>query len=161
MKISDLLESTDHQVSTYDHWVRFTPQSVDLDFQEYKKKEHTKWKSRANQIGARFPLFDTAQDFQSALARAPIVNIDDLPSDVHNMTHNNSLDSIKHMVGSYQMPRDVDRIVQGYKNHQPLPLPIILKGSQGMWIMAGNTRQSTARVLGIPPKALLVDVSDQ
>jgi hypothetical protein len=38
-------------------------------------------------------------------------------------------------------------------------MPIILKGSKGMWIMAGNTRQSTARVLGIDADVLLVDVS--
>jgi hypothetical protein len=50
--------------------------------------------------------------------------------------------------------------VQGYENNVPLPLPIILKGNDGLWIMAGNTRQSTARVLGIKPQALLVDISN-
>lgn len=146
-------------ITDYHNWIRYTPQSLQLDFTEYKKKESTKWASRAAQIGARFPLFDSAQDFQSALEQAEIVLIDELPYEVQNMTKNTSLDSIKHMVGTYQKPRDVDRIVQGYQNNQMLPLPIILKGHKGAWIMAGNTRQSTARVLGIQPQALLVDVT--
>ena len=63
------------------------------------------------------------------------------------------------MVSSYAWPRDVARIQQGYQENHKMPLPIIIKGQQGMWIMAGNTRQSVARVMGITPRALLVDVS--
>ena len=158
-ELSHLFEQLTN-ITDYRNWIRYTPQSLSLDFSEYKKKESSKWASRAAQLGARFPLFDTEQDFQSALDQAEVVRIDELPYDVQNMTHNTSLDSIKHMVGTYQKPRDVDRIVQGYENNQALPLPIILKGHKGAWIMAGNTRQSTARVLGISPQALLVDVRD-
>jgi hypothetical protein len=104
-------------------------------------------------------MFDSMEQFQQALYQADIVNIDTL-GNVNNLTKNRTLDDIKHMVGGYQMPRDVDRIVQGYENNVPLPLPIILKGNDGLWIMAGNTRQSTARVLGIKPQALLVDISN-
>lgn len=152
-------ESDDqHEVVNYDNWVRYTPQSLKDDFLEYKKKEARKWQSRAQQIGSRWPMFDTLADFQRALDQAPIVNIDKL-ANVNNLTKNRSLEDIADMVSGYQMPRDVDRIVQGYENNVPLPLPIILKGNNGLWIMAGNTRQSTARVLGITPRALLVDIS--
>jgi hypothetical protein len=75
------------------------------------------------------------------------------------MSHNSSIEDIESMVSSYHQPRDVKRIVQGLKNNAQIPMPIILKGSKGMWIMAGNTRQSTARVLGIDADVLLVDVS--
>lgn len=143
----------------YNNWVRYTPQSLKDDFIEYKKKESSKWESRAQQIGARFPLFATITDFMNALNNSPIVLIDSLQS-VGNLTKNASIDSIKGMVSSYYQPRDVDRIIQGYLDNAKLPLPIILKGSKGLWIMAGNTRQSTARVLGINPKALLVDVRE-
>jgi hypothetical protein len=156
MKISELLEA--QSVTNYNSWVRYNPQSLLDDFEEYKKKETSKWQSRSQRIGSRWPMFDTLEDFQQALDQAPIVNIDKL-GPVNNLTKNRSLDDIKDMVGSYQMPRDVDRIVQGYENNVPLPLPIILKGNNGLWIMAGNTRQSTARVLGVTPLALLVDIS--
>ena len=62
------------------------------------------------------------------------------------------------MVSNYQNPRDVDRIVQGLQSGDPLPLPIIVKGSQGMWILAGNTRQAVTRVLGFVPEAILIDL---
>lgn len=152
-------ESLDEKqdVKSYNNWIRYNPQSLKDDFEEYKKKETKKWRARAEQIGSRYPMFDTLEDFQQALDQAPIVNIDKL-GPVNNLTKNLSLDDIKDMVGSYQMPRDVDRIVQGYENNVPLPLPIILKGNNGLWIMAGNTRQSTARVLGVTPRALLVDI---
>jgi hypothetical protein len=103
-------------------------------------------------------MFDSMDQFQQALDQAEIVNVDQL-GDVENLTRNLSVDDIKHMVGGYQNPRDVDRIIQGLQNHVALPLPIIIKGSRGMWIQAGNTRQATARVMGAVPRALLVDLS--
>jgi hypothetical protein len=148
------------QPITYDAWIRYTPESLHADWTEYVHKQDAKWCARARAIGARWPLFTNMYDFKQALDQAEIVNVDDL-GDVGNMTHNNSLADIKVMVGGYQNPRDVDRIVAGLHAQVPLPLPIILKGEQGMWIQAGNTRQATARVLGIEPKALLVDVTEQ
>lgn len=143
---------------SYNNWVNYTPDSLQADYSEYKHKETTKWQRRAEQIGARWPLFDSLEHFQQALDQSPVVEIDKL-HDVQNLTRNASISGIKDMVSSYAMPRDVDRIVQGLQENKPLPLPIILKGSKGMWIMAGNTRQATSRVLGIIPRALLVDVS--
>lgn len=156
MKIKDLL--LEYEIKSYNNWIRYTPQSLELDFVEYKKKENSKWKGRAGMIGSRWPMFDSKEQFQQALDQAPIVLIDKL-SNVQNLTKNRTLEDIKSMVSGYTMPRDVDRIVQGYENNVHLPLPIILQGNTGMWIMAGNTRQSTARVLGIKPRALLVDIS--
>jgi hypothetical protein len=147
-------------VSSYDAWIRYTPESLHADWSEYVHKQDAKWHHRAKQIGARWPLFTNIQDFKHALDSAQIVNVDEL-ADVENMTRNHSLADIKAMVGGYQNPRDVDRIVAGMHAGVPMPLPIILKGESGMWIQAGNTRQATARVLGIIPKALLVDVTER
>ena len=63
------------------------------------------------------------------------------------------------MVSNYKRPRDVKRIVDGFKNNAQIPLSIILKGSNGTHSMTGNTRQSVARVLGYSPRAILIDVS--
>lgn len=156
MKIIDLLET--RSITNFNNWVRYTPQSVKDDFIEYKKKETTKWQSRAQHIGARWPIFNTFEEFQQALDQAPIVNIDDLQEDP-SYTKNHSIADIKLMVITYKKPRDVDRIIQGYYNNVPMPLPIILKGRYKLFRMAGNTRQSVARVLGITPRALLIDVS--
>jgi hypothetical protein len=145
-------------VTDYDAWIRYTPESLHADWEEYVHKQDVKWHKRADMIGARWPLFTSMQQFKQALDAAPIVNVDDLP-DVENLTKNHSLTDIQRMVGGYQNPRDVSRIQAGLHAGVPLPLPIILKGESGMWIQAGNTRQATARVMGVTPKALLVDVS--
>ena len=142
----------------YDNWVRYTGSSVKSDFVEYKKKEESKWQDRAERIGMRFPIFDSEEQFRTDLDNAKIVSVSELDN-VRNMSHNSSIADIESMVSSYRQPRDVKRIVQGLKNNAQIPMPIILKGSKGMWIMAGNTRQSTARVLGIDADVLLVDVS--
>jgi len=65
------------------------------------------------------------------------------------------------MVSGYHIPRDVQRIVDGMKSGATLPMPIVLKGSDGLFIMAGNTRQAVARVLKVPCKVLLVDVTNK
>lgn len=156
MKLQDLIQEN----TSFNNWIRFTENSLDADFQEYKQKEQRKWQHRAEVIQARWPLFKDIQEFRQALLSAPIVDVDSLRS-VANMTKNRSIEDIKDMVSSYQWPRDVARIQQGYKQNHQMPLPIILKGRNGMWIMAGNTRQSVARVMGITPRALLVDVSNR
>lgn len=143
----------------YDNWVRYTGSSLKSDFVEYKKKENSKWKDRAERIGMRFPIFDSEEQFRKDLDNAKIVNISEL-GNVRNMTYNSSIEDIENMVSTYYQPRDVKRIEHGLKNNAQLPMPIILKGSNGMWIMSGNTRQATARVLGIDAEAILIDVGN-
>ena len=147
------------KVESYDNWIRYNDQSLNDDFNEYKKKEMSKWKSRAQSLGFRFPIFNSLEQFKDALDNAKIIDIDKFNHNIQNMTENDSIKSIKSMVSAYSKPRDVDRIIDGFTKNTKLPLPIILKGKKGYHIMAGNTRQSTARVLGIKPKALLIDVS--
>jgi hypothetical protein len=157
LRIFEVIGFSESEVK-YDNWVTYTTNSLRDDFVEYKKKEDRKWKSRADRIGARWPIFSDIDQFKSDLEVAPIVKIDSL-GNVENLTKNTSIDGIKSMVSSYQVSRDVERIISGFQSNAKIPLPIILKGSTGLWIMAGNTRQSTARVLGVTPVALLVDVS--
>lgn len=153
MRIAELMESS------YDSWVRYTQESLQADFEEYKLKEYKKWEHRAQAIGARWPLFEDINQFREALDQAPIVKVDQLGR-VRNLTKNNSIREIESMVSSYTYPRDVQRILQGLKNNIPIPLPIILQGNIDKWIMAGNTRQAVSRVVGIEPQALLVDVKE-
>jgi hypothetical protein len=144
----------------YKNWVFPDSKTIDADFQEYKGKEDRKWKERARTIGARWPLFKDRAEFEASLRNAEIIDVTDaFDAKVRNRSHTSSLDSLKGLVSGYQMPRDVDRIAKGFQNGDPIPLPIILKGKTGMWIMAGNTRLDTAGILGVQKKALLVDVS--
>lgn len=111
-------------------------------------------------MGFRFPIFEDFRSFVSDLRAASVVILDEkTDSQILNRSHTRSIESLKSLVSSYQMPRDVDRIVSGFKNNDPIPFPIVLKGAKGMWIMAGNTRLDTAFILGVTPKVLLVDVT--
>lgn len=143
---------------SYDNWVRYTSESLRDDFAEYRGKEERKWKSRASSIGVKFPIFDDLAEFTRYLDSGEIVSIDSLKN-VGNLTKNHNLGDIKQMVSTYIKPRDVDKIANGIKSNEKIPLPIILKGSKGMFIMAGNTRQAVARVLGVTPKTILLDMS--
>lgn len=144
----------------FNNWVFPNAATLKADFEEYKKKETRKWEHRAQMMGFRFPIFDTFQDFVAALKSAQVITLTkEHDRHVMNRSQTSSIESLKSLVGGYNMPRDVDRIVQGYQTNAAIPYPIILKGSNGEWIMAGNTRLDTAFIMGITPKALYVDVS--
>lgn len=78
---------------------------------------------------------------------------------VEHSTDIYNIDDLRNLVSSYKRPRNIDRIISGFKNNDKIPYPIILKSNNRYFIMAGNTRQNTARILGITPKVLVVDVN--
>lgn len=154
-----LLNEIFKKQDTFNNWVFPSQKTLEADFSEYKKKEERKWKGRAESMGMRFPLFDDFQTFVDSLKAAKVVDVtDNFANKVQYLTNTRSLDELRDMVSGYVRPRDVGRIVNGLQNNDPIPYPIILLGGQGMFIMAGNTRINAARILGITPKALLVDV---
>lgn len=111
-------------------------------------------------MGFRFPIFPEFNDFATALKSAQVITLTPQHDrQIMNRSHTGSIEDLKSLVGGYNTPRDVDRIVQGYKSNAAIPYPIVLKGSHGEWIMAGNTRLDTAFIMGISPKVLYVDVS--
>ena len=132
------------------------------DFKEYKKKESSKWQGRAKRMGFKFPIFDTFEDFKNALTSADVITLTrEHDSHINNRSNTSSIADLKSLVSGYIMPRDVDRIIQGFETNAAIPMPIILKGKNGEWVMAGNTRCDTAFILGVNPvKVLLVDVSE-
>ena len=146
----------------FTNWSFPTEETMLADFKEYKKKELSKWQSRARNMGFRFPIFNTFEDFKNALKSAKVITLTrEHDSHINNRSQTSSIDSLKSLVSGYIRPRDVDRIIQGFESNAAIPMPIILKGKNGEWIMAGNTRCDTAFILGVDPvKVLLVDVSD-
>lgn len=143
-------------------WVFPDNKTLKADFSEYKKKEDYKWKGRAEQIGSRFPIFSDFNDFKTRLKRARVINLTpQIDNQITNRSHTSSIESLKSLVSTYKRPRDVQKIEQGIINNDKIPMPIVLKGNRGMWIMAGNTRLDTAFLLGNKPKVLMVDVSDE
>jgi hypothetical protein len=150
------------QQPKFSNWVFPKPGTLQADFEEYKKKETKKWKARAESMGFRFPIFNTFEDFVSALKSAKVITLTSgHDRQIMNRSHTSNLKDLKSLVNGYNTPRDVDRIVNGYNTDAPMPYPIVLRGTKGEWIMAGNTRLDTAFIMGITPKVLLVDVSNK
>jgi len=143
-------------------WVFPDDKTLKADFSEYKKKEDYKWKRRAEQIGSRFPIFVDFDDFKTRLKKATVVNLTtQIDNQITNRSHCSSIESLESLVSTYKRPRNVQKIQQGIMSNDKLPMPIVLKGSRGMWIMAGNTRLDTAFLLGDKPKVLMIDVSQE
>lgn len=143
-------------------WVFPDNKTLKADFSEYKHKEDYKWKGRAEQIGARFPIFADFDDFKIRMKRARVINLtSQIDNQITNRSHTTSIEGLKSLVSGYVRPRDVDRISKGIINDDKLPMPIVLKGTRGMWIMAGNTRLDVAFLLGNKPKVLMIDVKKE
>jgi len=154
---NSLEESTD---DTSGKWIMPSEKTMKSDFEEYKFKEDKKWKDRAERMGFRFPLFKDFNSYKRSIQMGTIIDVnEDRWDDVENLSKNYDIADIEDMVSGYTMPRDVQRIQKGFENNDPIPYPVILKGEKGMFIMSGNTRLNVARVMGITPKALVVDVS--
>ena len=136
-------------------------QALKQDFSEYKLKEKSKWEKRAQQVGLKFPLFESFEDFKSKIGSSKVININDYRNKIHNLTSIEDMDSLRELVSEYQYPRDIDRIIQGLESKSRIPMPIILKGDKGMIIMSGNTRQNAAYILEIPTQAVLIDLSSR
>lgn len=137
-----------------------SPKNADLIL-EYKYEynlPHRNWPDRCKTIGAPYPLFKDEKDFIQKVKASPLVDLTD-DMHIHNMTNCRSIEAIEMMVAVYAFPRDVKRIVAGMREGVTMPAPIAIKGKKGIWILSGNTRQNVARVLGIPRKIILVDVS--
>lgn len=144
----------------YNNWIFPNEETINADFKEYKLKEDKKWKYRAHVMGFQFPIFDTLTDFKNALGSAQVVVLTQaMDRNVMNRSHTSSIASLKFLVSRYSYPRDVDRIVNGYIANAPIPMPVILKGKHGMWIMTGNTRSDAAFIMGFEPRVMLIDVS--
>lgn len=150
----------DYSDKVYTNWVFPDNKTIDNDFEEYKKKELSKWKRRAKDLNARFPLFKDKEHYIQSLKNSPITLLSpSLDNKIQNRSQTSSIEELKKLVLSYKRPRDVDRIFQGFLQHDKIPYPVILKSNNKYFIMSGNTRLDVAFIYGIIPKVIIIDVS--
>ena len=134
------------------------PEEKDLEL-EYRYEyllPSRNWPQRCRQIGASYPLFRDLEDFVQQVRGAKIEPLDDVR--VHNMTDYGAVDDVRDLVSGYQFPRDVDRILDALHAGHALPMPIVIRGPKGSWILSGNTRQNLSRIVGTPVQAIWIDV---
>lgn len=139
-------------------WVMPNKEDLILEYKYEYDLPQRNWAGRCKKIGAPYPLFKDQNDFVRQVMASPIVALSK-NEHVHNMTDINTIGGIEDLVSGYAFPRDVKRIVEGLKAGTAMPAPIIIKGTKGLWILSGNTRQNVAHVLNLPRKFILVDAS--
>ena len=131
------------------------------DFADFKRKEE-KWENRARIILLQTPLFTDFDDFREKVQNGEIREIDRaFAGKIHGMSATSSIAALKSLVKTYSKPRDVDRIVDGINNEEKIPMPIIVKGKDGMWVLSGNTRCNASFALGFKPKVIIIDLSKE
>lgn len=152
MKWSDILNETSHRSTV--NWVRPDLQNLEMEYKyEYMLTSRRTWDKRCKTIGAVYPIFDSFEDFAEKISSAPIQII--TPSTpIHNMTQFETMDDARK-----ELARDVDRIIHGFDNGVKIPLPIIIKGNDGMWLLSGNTRSNLAFIHNVTLKAIVYDGS--
>ena len=159
MQLTQLYESS--ELKSYKNWKSPSVQSMKEDFADFKRKEE-KWENRARIILLQTPLFTDFEDFREKVQNGEIREIDrSFAQKVRGMSAVSSVAALKSLVKTYSKPRDVDRIVNGMKNEEKLPMPIIIKGKEGMWVLSGNTRCNASFALGFKPKVIIIDLSKE
>jgi len=114
------------------NWKMHTEADMKSDFAEYKHKEFKKWKSRAQNNGFRFPIFDDYSNFKQSLKSGKVMALTDtMKNKIPGSSSFNNIEDLTNMVSNYPRPRDIKRIIDGFEKGQKLPYPIILKGSKG------------------------------
>ena len=160
MQINHLYEAA--ELKRYQNWKKPSVQTLKEDYEEFKHKEGTRWENRARSILMRWPVFTDFEDFKTAIGEAEVKEIDwGFIRKVDGISVTTSIGSLKSLVSTYSTPRDVNRIISGFKNEEQIPMPIILKGEKGMWMMSGNTRTNAALILGYKPKVIIINASQR
>jgi hypothetical protein len=137
-------------------WVVPKPADLALEFKYEYALPSRNWPQRCKAIGAAYPIFEDEEDFINKVKSSEVAPLTPKMG-VHNLTNERSVEDVRDLVSGYAYPRDVDRIVQGYEAGTAMPMPIIIRGKKGSWILSGNTRSNLAFILKIPVKAIWVD----
>lgn len=136
--------------SSFSNWTMLSKENIENEYDiEYKRIKPI--------FGDVFPTLD---DFASAVkSTKPSVLSQSMDSTIDYRTSGiKTMSQLETLVSTYKYPRDVQKIVRGFVNNNPMPHPIILRRGEYLRIMGGNTRLSVAKVLGIKPRVLIIDV---
>lgn len=134
----------------YNNWR--LPNKKELDLEFYIKQQKTRYiEYFRNEYNAN--IFDSEENWHKAINQGVVKQLN-LNEDytIERRTFSSSMENLKNLVSTYAYPRDPDRIANGYKNDDVIPMPIILESQNGRKvIIAGNTRLDVARIMNIEP----------
>jgi DNA-binding transcriptional regulator YhcF (GntR family) len=119
---------------------------------------------KVEQILKNRHYWNSKEDFLEAVKNGKVVTITpEEDQNIGNRSYTESYDELLDLIKSYRSypeyrnEKTLKAIYDGFKNNQPMDLPIVIELSNGRKrIFSGNTRMDIAFQLGINPKVLLV-----
>jgi hypothetical protein len=119
---------------------------------------------KVEQILKNRHYWNSEEDFLEAVKNGKVVTITpEEDQNIGNRSYTESYDELLDLIKSYRSypeyrnEKTLKAIYDGFKNNQPMDLPIVIELSNGRKrIFSGNTRMDIAFQLGINPKVLLV-----
>lgn len=130
----------------------YTDEDLENEADEYFKNERT--------LKAFPDIFDSSADLKDAIKNAPseVLTVDELNnlenSDVPDILGGkNKMQVLKKLLGRKQ---DVTGLLQDIKARNPIAMPIVIKHTNGYYLLGGNTRLSVLAAIGhtMPVKVL-------
>lgn len=155
MRLADAEDSKQYQKTVtalvkFNNWVDLTDEQI---------KQEYEWEYISHQKRSGFNPWPTLEEFKKAVTDGDVEALTEAADrNVGNRSRCKDLEDLKDLTSGYRFPRDVDRIVRGYKEGHAMPYPIILEQGTRRWVMSGNTRLDAAFIMGITPKVLVLKV---
>jgi hypothetical protein len=148
MKIIEVVQKLNSEIH-YDNWRLPNHSELKLEW-DIKQKKPAYIKSFQQQYNCN--VWDTFENFLKAVKQG---HIERLPfnkyDDIDRVTRPSTFQELKNQSIGYAYPRFPERILQGFKDNDQIPMPIILDNDGSRVICAGNTRLGAASVAKITP----------
>lgn len=143
---------TPKKLKVYTNIREYTSEDLDNEVDEYFKNERT--------LDAFPDMADSATELKKLISNAPseVLEVDELNalenSDVSDVLKGtNKMQVLKKLLGKKQ---DVKGLLHDIKNDKPIAMPIVIKHTNGYYLLGGNTRLSVLAAIGhtMPVKVL-------
>lgn len=133
----------------YNRWRELTSDEIALEYKvEYR---HIK--------PVYGDVFPTVEDFQKAVKKAKVMEVTPaIDRKISYRSHTTSIDDLESLVSTYKRPRDIQRIIKGYKENAKMPYPLVISHKGKLRVMGGNSRMDVAFILGFNPKVKVIEI---
>jgi hypothetical protein len=113
-------------------------------------------------------IWPTYKDFVNDVKKAKKTKVSKgMDSSIGNRSHTRNKEQLLRLIKGYasypefRNEKSIDNLYSRIDNNESLDMPLVLKTSDGLQVMAGNTRMDVAFHQGVNPTVLVIDVSDK
>lgn len=144
------------KLKNFDNWI-VPPDDV------LEREYHVEFELKGLDERLGFP-FEDSKDFVEAVKNSPIEDVGG--KRISYRSHTRSKVELLDLIRTYRSYPEfrnedtVEAIYDGFKNNDPMELPIVLDFGDSYRILSGNTRMDIADQLGVPVKAIFLKIDN-